>query len=210
MDGVIVDSNPYHKIALRQFCKKYGKDLTEEELRENIYGRRNQDWLVKVFGPLDQKTMEKYAGEKEELFRSLYAKEIQALPGLPEFLTELRHLAIPTAIATSAPRSNVDFTMEKTGLRKYFDTILDDTFVKEGKPHPDIYLKSASALDFDPAQCVVFEDSLAGVESGRNAGCKVVGVTTTHTEEELHDAALVIKDFEALDPKQLIARLFKG
>jgi len=210
MDGVIVDSNPYHKIALRQFCKKYGEDLTEEELREKIYGRRNQDWLVKVFGPLDRKTMEKYADEKEELFRTLYDKDIKALDGLPAFLASLRHLEIPTAIATSAPRSNVDFTLAKTGLRKYFDTILDDSFVKEGKPHPDIYLKTAAALNFDPTHCIVFEDSLAGVESGRNAGCKVVGVSTTHSEDELGDAAMVIKDFEGLDAKQLIARLFQN
>ena len=53
MDGVIVDSNPFHKTALKQFCRKYGKDLTEDELREKIYGRRNEDWLVNVFGKLD-------------------------------------------------------------------------------------------------------------------------------------------------------------
>lgn len=210
MDGVIIDSNPYHKIALRQFCKKYGKDLTEEELREKIYGRRNQDWLVKVFGPLDSETLKRYAEEKEELFRSLYEKDIRALDGLPEFLASIKTLKIPTAIATSAPRSNVDFTLAKTGLATYFDAILDDSFVQQGKPHPDIYLKTAAALNFEPARCVVFEDSLAGVESGKSAGCKVVGVTTTHSEEELADAALVIADFSGLDAKQLIDRLFQG
>lgn len=209
MDGVIVDSNPFHKIALKQFCKKYGKDLTEEELREKIYGRRNQDWLVRVFGPLDDNTLKKYADEKEELFRQLYARDIKALGGLPEFLESVRQLNIPTAIATSAPRSNVDFTLEKIGLSHQFDEILDDSFVDEGKPHPDIYLKTAAALNFHPSKCVVFEDSLAGVQSGKNAGCKVVGLTTTHSAEELGDAALIIADFERLEAKQLISRLFQ-
>lgn len=210
MDGVIVDSNPFHKIALKQFCKKYGKDLSEEELREKIYGRRNQDWLVKIFGDLDNTTMKRYADEKEELFRKLYERDIKALAGLQDFLNEVKALDIPAAIATSAPRSNVDFTLKKTGLASYFKTILDDSFVKEGKPHPDIYLKAAAALDFAPQHCVVFEDSLAGVESALSAGCKVVGITTTHSAEELSDAAVASPDFIGLHPKDLIAKLFRA
>ena len=209
MDGVIVDSNPAHKIALKEFCKKYGKDLSDEELREKIYGRRNQDWLVKIFGPLDDARMKSFADEKEELFRQIYASDIQPLPGLTDFLKRLEEQALPRAIATSAPRSNVDFTLEKTGLKCFFDTILDDSFVKEGKPHPDIYLKTARALNFDPTDCVVFEDSLAGVVSAKDAGCKVIGVTTTHTSDELEGTDLVIDNFCNLDPKELIFRLFK-
>ena len=209
MDGVIVDSNPAHKIALKQFCKKYGKDLSEEELREKIYGRRNQDWLVKIFGPMENDRLRSFADEKEELFREIYANDIEPVPGLPDFLRRLEDESLPCAIATSAPRSNVDFTLEKTGLARYFSTILDDSFVKEGKPHPDIYLKTAKALNFDPANCVVFEDSLAGVISARDAGCKVIGVTTTHTREELDGTDLIINDFRGLDPKELISRLFR-
>lgn len=208
MDGVIVDSNPYHKIALKQFCEKYGKDLSEEELREKIYGRRNQDWLARIFGPLDEVTMRRYADEKEELFRKLYEKDIEPLPGLREFVEQLKSAGIPSAIATSAPRGNVDFTLDMTGLRQYFAAILDDSYVEQGKPHPDIYLKAAAALGFEPGNCIVFEDSLAGVESARNAGCKVVGLTTTHTEQELSDTDLVIKDFKDVDARHLIARLF--
>lgn len=208
MDGVIVDSNPYHKIALKQFCKKYGHDLTEEELREKIYGRRNQDWLIKVFGPLDDDKIKAYGEEKEALFREVYEKDIKALPGLPAFLGRLDELGIVRAIATSAPRSNVDFTLEKTGLGPYFETILDDSFVSKGKPDPEVYLKAAEAVTFPSGRCVVFEDSLAGVEAAKNAGCKVVGVTTTHTREELSETDWVIENFEHVDPKELISRLY--
>jgi beta-phosphoglucomutase len=208
MDGVIVDSNPAHKIALKQFCRKYGKDLSEDELREKIYGRRNQDWLVKIFGPLDDGKMKAYADEKEALFRKIYDQDIKPLDGLASFLERLNDEKLPRAIATSAPRSNVDFTLDKTGLGRFFVTILDDTFVEQGKPHPDIYLKTAKALNFEPASCIVFEDSLAGVESARNAGCKVVGITSTHTREELKDTDLVIDNFVGLDPKELVSKLF--
>lgn len=208
MDGVIVDSNPFHKIALKQFCTKHGHHLSEEDLLEKIYGRRNEDWLVNIFGPLDLAKLRQYADEKEALFRTIYEKDIKPLDGLPGFLKKLDEQAIPRAIATSAPRDNVDFTLAKTGITLYFSTILDSSFVTHGKPHPEIYLKTARALDFEPTNCIVFEDSLAGVESARNAGCKVVGITTTHTREELQQTDLVIDNFIGLDPQRVISGLF--
>jgi beta-phosphoglucomutase len=208
MDGVIIDSNPFHKISLRQFCKKYGHDLSEEQLREKIYGRTNRDWLTNVFGKLEDAQLKKYAEEKEALFRELYEKDIRPVDGLIGFLEKLDQQKIARAIATSAPRANVDFTLLKTKTEKYFSTILDESFVTRGKPDPEIYLKTAAALNYKPTHCIVFEDSLSGVKSAKSAGCKVVGITTTHTAEELHETDLVIKDFNGLDPKVLIARLF--
>lgn len=208
MDGVIVDSNPFHKISLKQFCKKYGYDLTEEQLREKIYGRTNKDWIVNVFGPLDQQELRAYADEKEALFREIYQNDIKPVDGLVAFLQKLEALRLPRAIATSAPRANVDFTLSKTGTEKYFPVILDESFVSRGKPDPEIYLKTAAALKFDPANCIVFEDSLSGVRAGKSAGCKVVGITTTHTREELHETDLVIDNFNNLDPQDLIKKLF--
>ncbi|HET7179224.1 MAG TPA: HAD family phosphatase [Chryseosolibacter sp.] len=208
MDGVIVDSNPYHKIALKEFCKKHGRDLSEAQLREKIYGRRNQDWLTNIFGPLDAETMKRFADEKEALFRDLYEKDIRPLDGLVDFLNSLNGLEITRVIATSAPRANVDFTLRKTGTTKYFSTILDDSFVSQGKPNPEVYLKAAAAVNQDPACCVVFEDSLAGVSAAKDAGCKVVGITTTHTHDELTNTDMIIDNFTGLDPKLLISRLF--
>jgi beta-phosphoglucomutase len=208
MDGVVIDSNPFHKIALRQFCKKYGYDLSEEQLKEKIYGRTNKDWLTNIFGKLDEKTLKAYADEKEALFREIYANDIKPVEGLVSFLNKMDDLKIPRAIATSAPRANVDFTLSKTGTEKYFPVILDDSFVSMGKPHPEIYLKTAAALNFDPKNCIVFEDSLSGVKAGKASGCKVVGITTTHSREELGETDLVIDNFEELDPQQLIERLF--
>lgn len=199
MDGVIVDSNPVHKIAIEQFCKKYNLELSEETLNKKVWGRQNKDWIPAVFERhLEPELLAEYAFEKEKLFRELYEKEIEALPGLEDFLKQLEKKGIPKAIATSAPIENVDFVLEKTGLRKYFQTILHDAFVEKGKPDPEIYLKTADALNFDPTDCIVFEDSLSGVQSGLNAGCKVVGVLTTHSAQELKDTHLTIKNFNEL------------
>ncbi len=207
MDGVIVDSNPTHKRALRQFCQKHGYDLSESDLREKIYGRTNRDWILNLLGNLDNQTIKAYADEKEELFRQLYT-DIKPLNGLITFLDKLDELKISRAIATSAPRANVDFTLQGTNTRRYFSTILDDSDVTTGKPDPQIYVKAALVLGFDPGNCIVFEDSLSGVEAGKRAGCKVVGLTTTHTRFELAEADVVVDDFVGLMPEGLISQLF--
>jgi beta-phosphoglucomutase len=208
MDGVIIDSNPYHKISLRQFCEKYGFHLTDEELINRIYGRTNKEWIANLFGALSKEELTRYGEEKESLFREVFKNDIRALTGLPEFLKSLKQNDIPMAIGTSAPRSNVDFVLSHTGLGEYFSAILDESNVEQGKPNPEIYLKVAAKLGYEPSRCVVFEDSLSGVESARRAGAKVVGVATTHSFEELGHTDFIIKDFSDLDPSFLFSTLF--
>lgn len=198
MDGVIVDSNPYHKIALKEFCSRHGHELTDDQLLKRIYGRTNREWITDLFGALPEDQLLEYTEEKERLYRKLFADDIKPVRGLVKFLDHLDQQNILRAIGTSAPRSNVDFTLTKTNTTKYFPTILNDTFVTHSKPHPEIYLKSAAALGLPNSQCIVIEDSLSGVEAGQKAGSKVVGLTTTHTREELSHCDLVIDDFEGL------------
>lgn len=203
MDGVIVDTNVFHKKAIHQFCRKYGFELTEEQLRTSVYGRTNKDWITNLFGTLSTEQLHYYADEKEQLFRDLYAPHITPVKGLVAFLEKIVNASIPRAIATSAPRANVDFVLDKTKLGKYFNTILDERMVTHGKPNPEIYLKTALALGFPNDRCVVIEDSLSGVIAGVKSGSKVIGITTTHTREELTEASFVINDFDELSLSDL-------
>lgn len=203
MDGVLVDSNPSHRIALREFCSKYGFELSDDELRDRIYGRTNREWLTNLFGARDEHDLKNWAEEKEALYRKLYENDIRPVAGLVAFLNHLDEHQIDRAIGTSAPPANVEFTLRKTGLGKYFKVILDETFVSRGKPDPEIYLKSAAALGYEPNRCIVIEDSLSGIAAGKAAGTKVIGITTTHTPEELRMADMVIDDFTALTVEQL-------
>lgn len=203
MDGVIVDTNAFHKKAIHQFCRKYGFELTEEQLRTSVYGRTNKDWITNLFGTLTENQLQAYADEKEQLFREMYAPHIKPVKGLVAFLEKLVNASIPRAIATSAPRANVDFVLDKTMLGKYFNTILDERMVSLGKPNPEIYLKTALALKFPNDRCIVIEDSLSGVTAGVKSGSKVIGITTTHTREELTEASFVINDFDELSLSDL-------
>src|SRR4029079_6802172 len=86
MDGVIVDSNPYHKMAIQQFCAKHRHSLTDEELHTKVYGRTNKQWLTNLFGQLPGSQLADYADEKEALYRQLYKVAIQPVAGLIPFL----------------------------------------------------------------------------------------------------------------------------
>lgn len=205
MDGVIVDSNPYHKMALHQFCAQHGHTLTEEDLRERVYGRTNKEWLTNLFGELPEAVWRKYAEEKEELYRQLFQHDIKPVEGLVSFLDMLNDHQVSRAIGTSAPQSNVDYTLAKTRTASYFSTILNDTFVTHGKPHPEIYIKCAQALGLPNERCIVIEDSLSGVQAGQAAGSKVIGITTTHIAAELQHTDLVITDFRELSFEKLAA-----
>lgn len=204
MDGVMADNNEYHKKALQEFCATHGYSLSEEELRKNIYGRANKDWLTNLFGELPEDKIQQYAHEKEALYRKIYAADIKPVPGLIEFLHHLQSEKIPMAIATSAPRVNVDFTLKGIGAEGLFPIIVDDSFVKKGKPDPEVYLTTARLLGHDPGDCLIFEDSLSGIRSGLDAGSKVAAITTTHTNEEVSHAHLIMEDFKGWTWERLI------
>ena len=107
------------------------------------------------------------------------------MKGLPEFLQYASGLGIPIALATAAPKENVKFTLEATGLVHYFNAITDSSMVERGKPDPQVYLVTAEKLGVQPSECVVFEDSIPGITAAKNAGMRVIGVATTHKSSEL-------------------------
>lgn len=205
MDGVIVDSNPYHKLAFQAFLKQHNIALTDEELKTKVFGRPNKEIMSYIFkDDATQEQSEIWANEKEALFRDMYKADIQAVKGLIPFLQMLKGMKVATAVGTSAPVANLNFVLDALNIRQYFDVLLHSTDVVCGKPHPEIYLKASSNLEVHPSKCIVIEDSLPGVQAGLSAGMKVIGITTTHTPEELDNTHLVIQDFEELNMEKLL------
>jgi HAD superfamily hydrolase (TIGR01509 family) len=111
------------------------------------------------------------------------------------FLQDLKTNGIKTGVATSAPRANLDLIMEKLGFEPHMESILASEDVTQHKPHPEVYLTSAARIGVDPAQCVVFEDSFSGITAGLNAGMRVVGVLSSHTQEELPPCVAYIENY---------------
>lgn len=208
MDGVLVDNMAYHKDSWFKFCNRYNLPLTEEEFVSFVSGRVAKEVLEHLFRrPLTPEEISRYTEEKEELYRKIYKPHIKPMPGLINFLQSLKENKVALAVGTSAPTSNIDFTLVTTGLKPFFDKIVDASFVKKGKPDPEIYLKAADFLQVLPQNCVVVEDSLLGIQAGIQAGMKVIGVTTTHAKEELTQPHLLIQDFREITYDQVKALL---
>jgi HAD superfamily hydrolase (TIGR01509 family) len=201
MDGVIVDNMAFHQKAWELFFDKYRPSMTLEEFMLQ-FGRTNRDLFQVLFKrKISAEEEARFGEEKEALYREAYASHVEAVPGFVDFIADLKAHDVRTAVATSAPRINLDFVLERLPIVPYLDVLADSSWVTRGKPDPEIYLKTASALGCLPKTCVVFEDSFAGIRSGQNAGMKVVALATTHPLERLSPYApdLVIRDFTDID-----------
>ncbi len=194
MDGVIVDNHEFHYLAWKKLGEKYGIDISPDYYRNNMNGRTIRELVRTVFKDVPDIDMGHLGEEKESTYRELYKDLMTPNKGLLEFLDLAKAEGIPMVVGTSAPLINVEFTIDRLNLRHYFVDILDERAVTLGKPHPEIYLKCASAINRDPSACIVFEDAVSGIQAGKAAGSKVVGVATSHAREEL-DADLIIDDF---------------
>ncbi len=209
MDGVIIDSNPTHKISWENFLIKKGLPFNDDIFNDIISGKTGTTSLRILLGhEISDDVIASYVNEIDEEFQKTLrdADNVSPMPGLLYFLQVIKAAGYKTALATSAPTANVELTLEKTRLREFFDVILDKTNVTKGKPDPEVYLKTISKLGVKKDQCVVFEDSKAGIRSAINASLKVIGVTSGHSREELQEegVSMVIDDFTNLDLKEVI------
>jgi beta-phosphoglucomutase len=195
MDGVIINSNPVHRNAWRIYNRRFGIE-TDEAMQQSMYGRRNDEIVRDFFGPhLTAEEVAAHGAAKESLYREMMADilEHSLVPGVRDFLR--RYEDIPKGLATNAEPANVDFLLDRACLRPYFSVIVDGHHTRMAKPHPEIYLRAAELLGRPPEDCIVFEDSLAGIESAGRAGMRSVAVRTTH--RDLPGAALAIDDFRS-------------
>ncbi|HLH19468.1 MAG TPA: beta-phosphoglucomutase family hydrolase [Bryobacteraceae bacterium] len=179
MDGVIVDSNPTHRRAWELFNRRYGLETTEA-MHQRMYGKHNADIVRDYFGPdLDDAEVAARGAAKEALYRELAGAGIEQMlvPGVRAFLEE--HRARPMGVGSNAEPANVEFVLERSGLRPFFRTVVDGHQVRRPKPDPEVFLLVAERLGAAPANCIVFEDSPTGVQAALAAGMKVVGIRTT-------------------------------
>lgn len=201
MDGVLVDNTTFHINAWLQFAQHHGVALTEEQYVGHINGRVSADAMSYVFRrPISPGELIVLTEEKEAIYRELFRPHLRPAPGLLDFLNALTARHVRLAVGTSAPMSNVHFTLDGLPLRPYFGAVVDASMIHRGKPDPEIYLTAARMVGVSPARCVVFEDAFAGIEAGLRAGMNVVAVATTHTPDELADtgASLIVNDFTEL------------
>jgi len=202
MDGVLIDSGAHHREAWRALLDELGVAPAQPDYWRLTIGRPGNEAVPLLLGhPLSWAEAMRLADRKRDHYVRLARHGLPTVRGVTAFLDEVVAAGIPCAVATSASRFDVDRLLGRLGLRERFDAVVTAEDVRLGKPDPEVYLLAARGIGVPPRECLVFEDSVVGVQAARRAGMRVIGVATAHTADELRGAgaASVIDDFEGLE-----------
>lgn len=179
LDGVIVDTAKYHFLAWRRLAQSIGCDFTEEdnERLKGVSRMRSLEIILEICGKSYPDTeMEEMAARKNDWYVE-YIKamdESELLPGSREYLESLRRRGVKTALGSAS--KNAPLILNNLKIADLFDAIIDGNVVSKPKPDPEVFLKGAAAIGIAPADCVVFEDAVAGIEAARRGGMHTVGI----------------------------------
>jgi len=209
MDGVIADTGPYHLKAWQEVFQKRGFNYSDEVFQRN-FGKRNDTIVRSIIGDsASSAEVDAITAEKEAVFRQKAATKVKPFPGAIELLKSLREYGVKIALASSAPIENIQLVIQDLGIDNCFAVIVWGREVTEGKPSPQGFLLAAQRLGVEPKNCVVIEDSVAGVTAAKRAGMRCVAVTNTHPRKGLMEAELVVDSLETVSVADL-AGLFNS
>jgi beta-phosphoglucomutase len=204
LDGVIVDTAIYHYQAWKRLANELGFDISEE-FNEGLKGVSRMDSLDLILAhrgltlPDERKT--ELATQKNEWYLELVSRMTSndILPGVPAFFAQVRQAGLKTALGSVS--KNAPMILARIGMTDAFDAIIDGNKISKGKPDPEVFTKGAEELGVSAAECVVFEDAVAGVEAGKRAGMFVVGIGTP---DVLTKADMVAPSLEALTVEEIL------
>lgn len=193
-DGVIVDTEPLYDLFWDEAGVRYETGIDH--------------FAAVIKGTTLPYIMEKYFSDRTEEFRQMVIKEsteyestmpLPAMPGSIEFLHLLKENGVQVGLVTSSDNAKVTRAFKMHRLENLFDTVVTADRITKGKPDPMCYLLAATDLNVSPSDCLVFEDSFAGIQAGTAAGMRVIGLSTTNPEESLKDKVYeVIPNFEKI------------
>lgn len=199
LDGVIVDTAKFHFLAWGKIARLFGFDLTEQ-LNEKLKGVSRVDSLNKILdwagASISNEEFERFAYEKNEDYLKFVAKmnEEDILPGVSSFINKINIEKAPISLGSAS--KNAPGILKKVGLYDKFDAIVDGNSVTKAKPDPEVFLIAAKKLNMKPANCIVFEDSEAGIEAANRAGMISIGLGD---KEVLGHADYVFSSFTEID-----------
>jgi len=187
MDGLLVDSEPYWKIAEKICFGKLGLTLTDELLRQ-VMGFRLSEVVEHWYNyqPWGEKNFEAVEGDVLETVKQLIIENANALPGVIQTLEFCKNNGYKIALASSSAMSLINVVVDKLNIRHYFDLLVSAEFEPYGKPHPSVFLTTAKKLNVLPTECLVFEDSVNGMIAAKAARMKCIVVPELEKQEELY------------------------
>lgn len=218
-NGVIVDDEPLHLELFKQVLSEEGIGLSDEDYHAKYLGYDDRGCFVaaltdagRVEAAMNADFIHELIERKAEYYRRAIKERCLLFPGAVE-LIKRSAARFPLAIASGALRSEIEWVLEQGGVRGCFREIVAAEDVAACKPDPEGYVKARAALNARggaailAAECLVIEDSIAGVQAAKAAGMRCVGVTNSYTAAELAEADAVVATLEGFEPEQMFGGL---
>jgi len=185
MDGLLVDSEPYWKIAEKICFGKLGLNLNDELLRQ-VMGFRLSEVVAHWYNyqAWGEKNFEAVEADVLETVKQLIIENADALPGVIQTLELCKSNGYKIALASSSAMSLINVVVDKLNIRHYFDLLVSAEFEPYGKPHPSVFITTANQLNVLPTECLVFEDSVNGMIAAKAARMKCIVVPEAEKQQE--------------------------
>lgn len=201
MDGVVIDSVPYWRIATVEMLDKRGIDISKFS-GPNCSGKSQLEaaQILTKYYYLDDDP-KKFAQERIKRVSELYNQQLTYQQGFIDFYNELNKRKFKCCIATSSDDYLINTVDGKLELNKYFHKnifkISDVSY--KSKPKPDVFNYAIRKVNSSPEECMVIEDTPDGIEAAKRAGTYCVGITTSHLKKTLHKADFVVNSFKEIN-----------
>ena len=198
MDGVIVDSEPLHERAFLDVVRDIGYAKNFALHFPDYIGRSDQDmWTDFIAIHKPPQSFDELLVRKRERMIELIRSEQPLFKEVPA-LVEKVAAAYAVGLASGSERQVVEEVLKLNNLRRLFTTVVTSSEVENGKPEPDIFLRTAELLKVPPQACCVIEDSKPGILAGLAAGMQVIAIANTHPAEELRGAHHVVQTYQEI------------
>ena len=203
-DGVLVDSEPLSMRADVEILTRAGIRITEAEAHRRFVGTTFQDMIKALEKEHGTKLPENLSDIKNARMNEMYRTELKLVRGVRDALEDIRNMGLSMSIASNGPKDRVKLALQLTGLLPYFkNAIVTFEDVPQGKPAPDMYLLAAKNAGTKADNCLVVEDSIAGVTAAVDAGCWTLGFTCTYEDQQAHGTKLKDIGAEAIFGKMV-------
>jgi len=205
LDGTILDNEDEYGKAFSEVLKKLGKKPDSKYPHTQGIGvEGNWERLIPQYKIKTKKSAEELSMETQKEYLKLLPK-VTLKEGVQDFISDLKDSGILIALATSNTWSTVEKIFEKFDLEKFFDVTTTGEEVKHNKPDPEIFLLTAQKLGADPEECLVIEDTPAGIEAAHHAGMKVIVIARDKKyAKDLKGADLIIFSFSEISQKGML------
>jgi beta-phosphoglucomutase len=205
VDGVLVDSYQGHLRSWVAMAREHGLEITEAQFAET-FGQTSREVIARFWGDrVDDAERRALDERKEAIYRGLIRESFPAMDGAVALIDACIAAGMPLGVGSSAPRANVELTLELLRRRDAFAAIVSGEDVTRGKPDPQVYVLAAERLGLPPGRCIVVEDAPVGVRAGRAAGARVAALVGTAPRERYADADVIVGSLRELSPARLAA-----